>query len=33
MKVTVETLTFIVLGFLVGIGVYLGQAFCKIVFN
>lgn len=33
MKFTVETLTFIALGFLVGIGMYLGQAFCNIVFN
>jgi hypothetical protein len=33
MKVIVEAVTFIVFGFLVGIGVYLGQAFCQLVFN
>ena len=31
-KVTVESLTFIFLGFLVGIGIWLGDAFCKIMF-
>ena len=32
-KLTVESVTFVVLGFLVGIGIYLGIAFCEIMFN
>ena len=30
-KITVESVTFIALGFLVGIGIWLGDAFCRIV--
>ena len=32
MKLVTEIITVIVIGFLAGIGMYLGQAFCKIVF-
>lgn len=33
MKLATEITTIIVIGFLAGIGMYLGESFCRIVFN